>query len=80
MDFPTFLTKVHISSTWQAMVGFVMRQEDMVNMDLIRKVTSSTHDCSKTYMKVVGEDEDGWNLLWIVLEWMDRLGREALLE
>ena len=32
MDFPTFLTKVHISSTWQAMVGFVMRQEDMVNM------------------------------------------------
>ena len=32
MDFPTFLTKVHISSTWQAMVGFVMRQEDMVDM------------------------------------------------
>ena len=48
-------------------------------LDLIRKVTSSTYDGSETYVKVVGEDEDGLNLLWIVLELMDRLRWEALV-
>ena len=46
------------------------------------KVTSSTQAGSRTYVKGVGEDEgeDGWDLLWTVLEQMDDEGWDALLE
>ena len=81
-----FVWDFNISSTKQGMVGGGTRQADLqriwgeMQIESHWKVSSSTHDGSRTYMKGLGDGEDGWDLLWIVLELMDPEGWDALLE
>ena len=51
-----------------------------LGVELNRKETSSTHNGSRTYVKGVSEDEDCWDLLWVVLELMELGGWDDLLD